>query len=325
MYGNPDLDAYPRILIAHGFATGAGSILSSFDMDKWRKREGTSDLGEGILFPHEEQGPIILGKHVSVLCGRRDPRNLHRHEQFQLIVTFDKSAAEITWENQGSLNTTRVVSRQFCIIPPYTNHSCRWTRHAEVVILYLDCAALSEHTRHAPNDVVFGDLKKLCLGDPLLYPLADTLRNLTAQATSAAASSLGLTLCARLLDGLHKLPEIVTPSAARLAPSVLEKISAYIDANLKDEITVDLLARQAGLSSVHFARLFKNSAGTTPTQYIAKRRVEKALVLLETGEFRVAEAACEVGFYDQSHLDRHCRKFFGQPPRLLIKSALKAS
>jgi len=33
-------------------------------------------------------------------------------------------------------------------------------------------------------------------------------------------------------------------------------------------------------------------------------------------------AACEVGFYDQSHLDRHCRKFFGFAPKSAMKAAI---
>lgn len=295
-------------------------------MANGHQRAAFSLVNEGVVFPHEEQSGLVLGKEVSVLLrGGRPSKDLHRHEQIQLVLTFGKSLVEVTWRDENQVRTERLVGRQFCFVPPQVPHACRWTGDSDLIILFLDPAALAAIFQEPVNQVLIGDFRALCRPDPLLWPLAETLRNETATVTVANTSSLALNLAARILRSRQKPAEISEPPVTRLPQSAIDKVAAYIDSHLKEVLTVELLARQVGLSSAHFARLFKNTEGTTPSQYIAKRRVDKALQLLATGEFRVAEVACEVGFYDQSHLDRHCRKFFGQPPKLLIKSALKVS
>ena len=297
-------------------------------MANGRQSEGLSSLLEkGIVFPNEEHSGLFFGKQVSVLCGRHRPEIpiLHEHEQIQLVLTFDNSLAQVVWRKGDSVQTEQISARRFCFVPPGIAHACRWTQDAEVVILFLDKTALAEYVQHPLGGVIFGDFRALCRADPLLWPLAETLRNLTAQVSSSATSSLALTLAGRLLDCHHQQAETDDATLALLPPAAIDKVSAYIDTHLKEELTSGFLARYVGLSPGYFTRLFRNTEGVTPTQYIAKRRVEKALELLGTGEYRVAEAACEVGFYDQSHLDRHCRKFFGQSPKFLLKSTLKAS
>ena len=111
-------------------------------------------------------------------------------------------------------------------------------------------------------------------------------------------------------------------SLPKLPVAALQRMVDYIQANMRDAISVADLALGAALSVDHFARLVKNTTGWSPLQFLLKCRVEKALELLRTGQFRVAEAACEVGFYDQSHLDRHCRKFFGFSPKSAMKAVL---
>lgn len=296
-------------------------------MSTGRQSEGVSLLREMTEFPHEEQGGMIFCKQVNILRGRSQSAVpfLHQHEHVQLVLTFEKAVAEVSWLESAAVRSERLTSHQFCFIPPHTLHASRWAHNAEIVILLLDTSAFIEHVQHALTNVVWGDLKTLCRADALLWPLAEAVRNVTENVPSSAASSLSLTLAARILDLHHIQAEKEASTVNRLPAIAIEKISAYIDSHLKTELDVNVLARQVGLSPIHFGRVFKITEGTTPTQYIAKRRVEKALELLETGDYRVAEAACEVGFYDQSHLDRHCRKFFGQPPKFLVKSVLKAS
>lgn len=296
-------------------------------MANGRQSEGFSLVEESNEFPNQEQSGLFFGKQVSVFCGRHPSEIpiLHDHEQVQLVLTFDHSLAEVIWSNGEDTQTERLAARHFCFVPPGTSHACRWTQYSVVVLLFFDKAALAEYVRHPVDEVILGDFSALCRDDPLLWPLAETLRNLTAQVSSSATSSLALTLAGRLLDCYYKQVETDESEIGHLPPGTIDKVSAYIDAHLKGEITSGCLAKYVGLSPGYFTRLFRNSEGITPTQYIARRRVEKALELLGTGEYRVVEAACEVGFYDQSHLDRHCRKFFGQAPKFLVKSTLKAS
>jgi AraC family transcriptional regulator len=110
-----------------------------------------------------------------------------------------------------------------------------------------------------------------------------------------------------------------------LPDDVLNRLVTFIDSHLHENITVSDMARHAAMGVDHFTRLLKNSTGTSPLQFLLKCRVEKALELLRTGKFRVGEVACQVGFYDQSHLDRQCRKFFGCAPKSVMSASERES
>jgi transcriptional regulator GlxA family with amidase domain len=74
------------------------------------------------------------------------------------------------------------------------------------------------------------------------------------------------------------------------------------------------LAGVAGVSSHHFARGFKQSAGVTPHHYLTQKRVERAQDLLGNTDLSLSEIALAVGFSDQSHLARHFRQMLGVTP-----------
>jgi AraC family transcriptional regulator len=92
----------------------------------------------------------------------------------------------------------------------------------------------------------------------------------------------------------------------------------YIQDQLDTDLTVSEIAQAVGLSPNHFTKLFKESTGQSPYQYVVEARVRKAKELLTTAKFTISEAAHHVGFVDQSHLTRHFKRVFGLPPRRLL-------
>ncbi len=89
----------------------------------------------------------------------------------------------------------------------------------------------------------------------------------------------------------------------------------YIQDQLDTDLTVSGIAQAVYMSPYHFTRLFKESTGQTPHQYVVDARVKKAKELLITGKFTISEVAYHVGFVDQSHLTRHFKRVFGLPPK----------
>jgi AraC family transcriptional regulator len=92
----------------------------------------------------------------------------------------------------------------------------------------------------------------------------------------------------------------------------------YIQDQLETDLTVSGIAQAVYMSPYHFARLFKESTGQSPHQYVVEARVRKARDLLTTGKFTISEVAYHVGFTDQSHLTRHFKRVFGLPPMRLL-------
>ena len=98
----------------------------------------------------------------------------------------------------------------------------------------------------------------------------------------------------------------------------LARAVAYIQDQLNTDLTVSGIAQAVFLSPYHFTRLFKESTGQSPYQYVVEARVRKAKELLTTGKFTISEVAYDVGFVDQSHLTRHFKRIFGLPPKRLL-------
>ena len=75
------------------------------------------------------------------------------------------------------------------------------------------------------------------------------------------------------------------------------------------------LATSVQMSPHYFSRLFKETTGVTPHQYVVRCRIDRAKVLLKQRKLSIAEIAKEVGFVDQSHLHRYFKRLVGVTPK----------
>ncbi len=96
----------------------------------------------------------------------------------------------------------------------------------------------------------------------------------------------------------------------------LSDVLVWIVDNLNDHIDVEKLATKAGMSSRHFARLFKKSIGTTPAQYVEHLRLDKARMLLVEGSGLVHQIALAVGFSNPDSFRRAFERCFAVSPTL---------
>lgn len=87
----------------------------------------------------------------------------------------------------------------------------------------------------------------------------------------------------------------------------------YLHAHLEERITLSELARSAGLSPYHLARLFRDALGLPPHKYLEGLRVRRARDLLAEG-WPCADAALAAGFSSQSHLNRSFKRILGITP-----------
>ena len=118
---------------------------------------------------------------------------------------------------------------------------------------------------------------------------------------------------------LTLLPNLMTldiePRAHRgLSPGAKRRVVEYMDAHVDEPLTLESLARVAGLSVHHFARAFRQSTGEPPHQFLLRRRIERATEMLKQPELPLSEIALAVGFSDHSHFARHFRRLVGMSP-----------
>ena len=94
----------------------------------------------------------------------------------------------------------------------------------------------------------------------------------------------------------------------------LTKIQLWIEQNYKDDLSMDELAKKAGLSKGYFFRAFKKAFGIAPLTYQQKLRIEAAKTLLKTTSLRCNEIALRVGFNDVYFFHRIFKKHTNQTP-----------
>ena len=101
---------------------------------------------------------------------------------------------------------------------------------------------------------------------------------------------------------------------------VRRRVLALMDAQADRQLTLDVLAREAGLSLAHFARAFKESIGRAPHQHLMALRLERARRLLEDTGTPLSDIAARAGFADQAHFPRLFKRQFGVTPGAFVRS-----
>ncbi|UUO08531.1 AraC family transcriptional regulator [Blastopirellula sp. J2-11] len=103
-----------------------------------------------------------------------------------------------------------------------------------------------------------------------------------------------------------------------LQPTRLIDILDYMREHCTEDLSLNQLAEHANVSRSHFVRLFRQTTGESPKQFLLKLKLERAKQLLATApHLSVLEVARTCGFYDQSHLARVLRQAEGITPTLL--------
>jgi AraC-like DNA-binding protein len=115
---------------------------------------------------------------------------------------------------------------------------------------------------------------------------------------------------------VHRLAFTSPPSLARqrLSPARVQRVLAFVDAEMHRPIGLDELAALAGVGVRQFCAAFRDAMGTSPHQYLLQCRVERAKQLLREPMLGLAEIAAAVGFSDQSQFTRTFSRMAGRSP-----------
>lgn len=94
----------------------------------------------------------------------------------------------------------------------------------------------------------------------------------------------------------------------------VRKALSLMRAEPANDVSLDQIARDAGLSRPHFFKLFKEQTGITPNLYLNTLRMERAIEYLADSEMSVTEIAYDLGFASQASFTRFFSMNVGIPP-----------
>jgi AraC family transcriptional regulator len=103
-------------------------------------------------------------------------------------------------------------------------------------------------------------------------------------------------------------------SRGGLGPARLRRIRELVHMKMEAELSLDEMAESVGLSTAHFARMFRKSTGETPHLFVLRQRLERAKAMLRDPATRVLDVAVACGFKTQQHFAQVFRDLWGVSP-----------
>ena len=152
---------------------------------------------------------------------------------------------------------------------------------------------------------------------PALRPLAPLVARAGLGVAGRAAipwEELAVTLAAQTITLATGTP-MDSRGLPRNAEARVSRAVRIIDGDPHEQLTLGMLAEQAGSSPYHFLRTFERLTGVTPHQYVLRARLRKAAMRLGGGSGRITDVAFDSGFGDVSNFNRAFRGEFGVSPR----------
>lgn len=97
-------------------------------------------------------------------------------------------------------------------------------------------------------------------------------------------------------------------------PFILKKVVKHIEDNITNRIDINELAQMTRWSSQHFIRVFTQFMGDTPYQFILKKKMEKAKVLITETNISMKDIAFELGFQSYGNFCKLFKRETGKNP-----------
>ena len=88
----------------------------------------------------------------------------------------------------------------------------------------------------------------------------------------------------------------------------------FIELNLNEDLSNNILAAHSNLATNAFNRLFKNEVGISPQIYIRKKRIDRACALLDHSQNTIDTIADDTGFSDRYHFSKIFKQVIGTSP-----------
>jgi len=235
-----------------------------------------------------------------------------RSDALRVLLPLSTAALAIAFPSDaGTAGRLRVAEPDLCIVPPDVACDVAVEEAGPLLVLALDDAwrdRVSVALGHVP------EIRAPHVGpDPFVRRIADLLAagegGPDERWHAAIADDLAIHLATR-----HGRPAEAPPHAG-LAPHRLQRVLALIEERLAGPIPVHELAGAVRMSPYHFARMFKQSTGQPPHDYITWQRMDRAKELLARSSLPLAQIAARVGYRTQAHFTGVFHARVGVTPR----------
>lgn len=102
---------------------------------------------------------------------------------------------------------------------------------------------------------------------------------------------------------------------------LINKTEDYIEDNLTEKITLDMLAKHLNISKYYYHHIFSKNSSETLKEFITRIKMERsAIYLVVNKSVSITDIALKYGYSDSSSYNKAFKKFFGVNPTQYRKS-----
>lgn len=265
----------------------------------------------------------MVGRRVRVFCGI-EPASVWRalcSPELQAALFLGDAKGEAGWvDTNGREIVEPFKGPCVLIVPSGVPHWIRLQTTTEVIAIFAKTEYFDEVTKGARLCAELFPLRPCIAEDHLIADLVAAFAEFRNRRLSPGRNEIdgaGGLLALRLIAA-HLAPgRREREEHSGLSDAVLESVLSHIRENLAEKLSREILARVAGVSQWHFARLFKLSTGKTPGRYVMDLRLETAKSWLSAGKRSITTVAHDVGFCDHNQLAYNFKRKFGVSPGVM--------
>lgn len=262
-----------------------------------------------------KQGQDITARFPGILIIHQKIRGnavgQHRHDEHELFLPLQ---GEI--QIQAGESLLKAGPGKMIYLPPDLDHSFQAASSAqgERLILIMEKKIWKGCGGGAfpPSVTTVSQLCKELLFHLLIYPKTKAAKSLTETLIQTASEIIET-------SGLQSCGE-VAHLGGRASDARVKNALSIIQKSFSSSLSMDALAKGAGLSTRNLNRLFLEELGMTPKQAITLHRIENAKALLRQGRASVTDTAFEVGYGSVSQFITTFRKITGLLPSEFARS-----
>lgn len=264
------------------------------------------------------------------------PKSAHKHNFFELVYILDGTGKQcindnyfdyhaghmflITPEDCHSFeieNTTQFVFIRFNDIYVKSQHQpgerdSEWIKKMEYIL---------HNASHQPGCILCNPPDKVFVKAMIESALGElTGKQLYHFEVVAQVVNTLITVVARNIAMM--LPTMVCDSTG----NTIMKILNYIQENIynADQLKLELISDHFGIAEGYLGRYFKKHTGESLQQYIINYKLKLVETRLQHSDMRINEIVNELGFTDESHLNRLFKKYRGVNPSAFRKQYASA-
>lgn len=267
--------------------------------------------------------PVLLSKYdlwngVKVEEYWFPPMQLHMPKVVghRLVINIGRPL-NVSWKTKDRWNTKEYNTGDIAIVPDGGINEPRWDKELNVIIITLN----PDFTQQLVdlNDLSLKEVRGI--KDDLLFHFSLSFKEELYYENFASkiyGESLAVALAIHIATKYSLTDKNIFAPKGKLSSVQLKQIIEYANSCIDKNIGLDDLSQYIHLSPFHFTRLFKETTGLTPHQYILKLKTDRAIQLMIQNKSTLTEIAYMLGFTDQAHFSNTFRKTTGFSPRQFL-------